>query len=113
MAKKCYFILSPKYDDDKRMMELQNKAASYYGLKDYEDSLSGSTLNGLMKLISDNYFKESNEYNASLLFIGLSSIMIAKSDSIYVAKDWADDDYCKICHSLAFSHGVDIVYESV
>lgn len=105
--KKYYFVLSPYGKGD----ELFTKAKQYYGEKDYElvqkhpDFFKG--LNETVRSPGENV-----TCNTNLLLIGISAMAMSLSDSIYVSKNWEDDDYCKFCHALAFSHGLDIVYES-
>lgn len=113
MSKKHYFILSPAFDDQIKMTELEESAALYYG-DEYEDILSCIDLNKTYgDMIKQSVTKSIEEANASLLMIGLSVLCMAQCDSIYVAKDWEKDDCCKFCYALAFSHGVDIVHELV
>lgn len=110
MEKKCYFILSPASSAE-RIEEVKEKAKSYYGSKDYEET-SGNT--DLRKLMVDVLKELANsDCNGDLLLTGMSVIAMSKSNSIYVAKDWQHDDVCKVCHMLAFSHGIDIVYEPI
>lgn len=110
MAKKNYFILSPA-SDPKRVEELKEKAATYYGFKDYEEVSGNTDLHELLTII----LKELShaDCNGDLLLTGMSLVAMSKSDSIYVSRDWEQDDTCKVCHMLAFSHGLDIVYEPV
>ena len=109
MAKKRYFILSPSYDDTERMKTLREKASAYYGPKDYDEALTDPELyDKVRKATSDSEIQ-----NASLLLIGITAMALAYSDSVFVANDWEEDDHCKFLHMLAFTHGIDIVYESV
>lgn len=108
MSKKSYFILSPASMPD-RSDELKTKAASYYGSKDYEPVASRSDLKELsQKIVSE---LADADCNSSLLLISLSIAAMSKCDSVYVADGWESDDLCKFCHMLAFSHGLDLVYE--
>lgn len=110
MNKKRYFILSPACSPE-RTNELKEKAATYYGSKDYEETSGNSDL---QKLLEDILKEIANaDCNANLLLLGMTSIVMSKSDSVFVAKDWEEDDYCKFSHMLAFSHGIDIVYEFI
>lgn len=110
MTKKRYFILTPGCSPE-RKEELINKASSYYGEKDYEPTSGNSDL---CKLLKENLKELGNaDCNADLLLTGMTIIGMSKSDSIYVAKDWEKEDLCKFAHMLAFSHGLDIVYEPV
>lgn len=110
MAKKHYFILTSDYSDDERVTKLRKKAESYYNNGGYEEvAIDNFFTDALRKSIPNG----SNTYNASLLLIGSILTTIAQCDSVYVANDWEDDDICKICHMLSFSHGVDLIYESV
>lgn len=107
MSKKRYFVLSPtsSYDNTKV------KAANYYGSKDYENFFDDtSDFFDFMKEMVP--YKESVA-NAKLLAIGVEVAAMAQCDSVYVSKDWESDDICKFCHALAFSHGLDIIYEPV
>lgn len=109
MNKKRYFILSPMSEDNTRMEALRNSAASYYGQKDYE-------LATIDKDFCDRVFEmmaDCDEQNASLFLIGIAALVLARCDSVFMAKGWNDDDHCKFIHMLAFSHGIDIVYESI
>lgn len=110
MAKKRYFILSPSYSNDSELNDLRKKAGSYYGKDSYEELVADPLVHDAIRKSIPN---GSNMYNASLLLIGIMLMAIAQSDSVYVAKDWESDDACKICHAIAFSHGVDMIYESV
>lgn len=105
MSKKTYFILSPANSTD-QVDQLKKSAELYFGTKNYEE-VSGNLLTDAMKELSGD------SCNRELLLIGLSTTLMSKSDAVYVAKDWEQDDVCKICHMLAFSHGIDIVYEIV
>ena len=110
MAKKRYFILSPSYSNDSELNDLRKKVASYYGKDNYEELLTDPLVHDAIRKSIPN---GSNEYNASLLLVGTLLMVIAQSDSVYVAKGWETDDVCKICHAIAFSYGVDMIYESV
>lgn len=107
VAKSYYFILSPKEVSD----ALKEKAANYYGTKNYEYIAESSEFMNTIRDQIENT-PTSLDINLDLLLIGVSAIAMAKSDSVYVSKDWENDDYCKICHAMAFSHGLEIVYES-
>lgn len=110
MIKKQYFILSPASSVE-RIEEVKEKAKSYYGSKDYEETFDNVDLR---KLLADILKELVNaDCNGDLLLTGMSVIAMSKSDSVYVAKDWEQDDVCKVCHMLAFSHGIDLVYEPV
>lgn len=109
MDKKRYFILSPSYDDDARMKDLQGKALNYYGQKDYEPVMEDPIFHEKVR----NIVGDREDQNASLLLIGVIAMALAQCDSLYVSRDWEQDDVCKISHMLAFSHGLDIVYEPV
>lgn len=105
MSKKHYFILSPGKIDE----ELVKKVDSYYGQKDYEHiAYNLDYQDTLTKAITDENIK----CNAKLMLIGSSIMAMSMSDSVYVTKNWEEDDYCKLCHAIAFSYGLDIVYES-
>lgn len=108
MSKKSYFILSPASTSE-RIDALKQKASAYYGLKDYESVSERSDLAELSKKI----IKELDivDCNSCLLLTGLTIIAMSKCDSVYVSEDWDKDDLCKFCHMLAFSHGLDLVYE--
>lgn len=110
MAKKRYFILTPGSTSE-RQAELKKKASAYYDSKDYEETSGTSDLKKLLT----NVMKEfaNGDCNAELLLTGMTLIAMSESDSIYVSKDWDSEDVCKISHMLAFTHGLDIVYESV
>lgn len=110
MSKKRYFILSPTYSNDSEISELRIKAGSYYGKGNYEELITDPLVHDAIRKSIPN---GSSEYNASLLLIGTVLMAIAQSDSVYVAKEWETDDVCRICHAIAFSHGVDMIYESV
>lgn len=103
--KKHYFILSPTDRGD----DILDKAATYYGEKDYE-IVDGYA--GLVKATHEMIKNPDASFNVFLMLVGISSVAMSYSDSIYVAKDWEESDYCKLCHALAFSNGLDIVYES-
>lgn len=106
MQKKYYLILSSYYVDD----EIRAKASTYYGSKDYECVYDNpDNVNVIKKSLENETVTDSN---AELLLIGTTIIGMSLCDSIYVAKDWEQSDYCKVCHALAFSHGLEIVYES-
>lgn len=108
MTKKQYFILSPGVDPE-RLNELKNKALGYYGSKDYELSTNTSEVKDLC---SKNLHELVNaDANASMLLTGLTAMAMSKCDSIYVADGWDQDDVCKFCHMLAFSCGLELVYE--
>lgn len=105
-AKKSYFILSPDAVDD----TIKKKAMAYYGEKDYKLVTDNEEfITSVKAVINCNHGRTCN---TDLLLIGASSMSMALSNSIYVAKNWEDSDYCKVCHALAFSHGLEIVYES-
>lgn len=110
MTKKRYFILTPGSTPE-RLAELKQKASAYYGSKDYEETSGTSDLKELLA----NVLKElaNADCSAELLLTGMTLIAMSKSDSIYVSKDWESENICKISHMLAFTHGLDIVYESV
>lgn len=110
MNKKRYFVLSPACLPS-RTEELKQKASSYYGVKEYEEVSSNTDLRSLLMEVLKEL--SNADCNGDLLLTGMSIIAISKSDSVYVAKDWEQDDMCKVCHMLAFSHGLDIVYEPV
>lgn len=103
--KKYYFVLSPS----SRHEELREKAANYYGVKDYDSVDNHSDFMSVMKTVLPN---PDISFNVSLMLIGVSAVSLALCDSVYISKDWETDDICKVCHALAFSHGLDIVYES-
>lgn len=108
MSKKRYFVLSPT----KTYEETKSKAANYYGSKDYECFFDDtSAFSEFMKQMVP--YKDDSIANAKLLAIGVETTAMAQCDSVYVSKDWESDDICKFCHALAFSHGLDMVYESV
>lgn len=109
MNKKRYFILSPSYNDETRIEELETKAMGYYGLKEYEQIMTDPIF---LENIRNAVGNRENQ-NASLLLIGISTLAIAQCDSLYMAKDWEADDRCKFLHMLAFTHGIDIVYEPI
>lgn len=110
MTKKRYFILTPGCSPE-RKAELESKASAYYGTKDYEPTAGNSDLSELLKDILKELANA--DCNADLLLTGMTVIAMSKSDSVYVAKDWEQEDICKVAHMLAFTHGIDIVYESV
>lgn len=105
MDRKYYFVLSP-YDYS---IEVSDKAEKYYGTKDYAKVDEHPKFLDTIKQLINN---PNAEFNVALMLIGVTAISMALSDSVYVSKNWEDDDVCKICHALAFSHGLDIVYES-
>lgn len=105
-AKKSYFILSPDTVDD----AIKEKALAYYGEKDYKLVTDNEELMNAVKAAID--CNHGITCNTDLLLIGASSMSMSLSSSVYVAKNWEDSDYCKVCHALAFSHGLEIVYES-
>lgn len=102
---KYFFILSPNDVDD----AIKNKAISYYGEREYSFI---SDRPELMETIRQSLQKGGLNCNAELLLIGSAALAMAMSNSVYVTKDWESNDYCKICHALAFSHGLEIVYET-
>lgn len=105
MSKKYYFILAP-YDAKK---EIDKKAEEYYGNVEYSNILNEPVFSTLIsKAISKSY----GECNTDMLLIGVSAIAMSMSNSVYVSKNWEQNDTCKFCHALAFSHGLEIVYES-
>lgn len=110
MDKKYYFILSPAYSDTSRVEEVEQKAASYYGQKEYASFGGGK--------IPDELFKSTvealvhNDANADVILISLTALIMSQVDSIYVARDWDEDEVCKFCHMIAFKYGIDMVYES-
>lgn len=110
MTKKRYFILTPGCSPE-RKEELIKKASLYYGEKDYEPTSGNSDLGELFKNVLNELANA--DCNADLILIGMTALAMAKSDSIYVAKDWEKEDICKVAHMLAFTHGLDIVYEPV
>lgn len=110
MQKKRYFILSPACTLE-RTEELKRKASAYYGSKDYEPVSGNTDLKNLLKDILGDLANA--DCNASLLLLGMTAITMSKSDGIYVSKDWEEEDVCKFAHMLAFTHGIDIVYEPV
>lgn len=110
MNKKRYFILTPACSPE-RTKELKEKAAAYYGAKEYEETSGNTDLQDLLKSILKELADA--DCNADLLLLGMTSIVMSKSDSIYVSKDWAQEDACKFAHMLAFAHGIDIIYEPV
>lgn len=110
MCRRKYFILSPSYSNDSVMEELRKKAVDYYGSENYQETMSDPLFYNIVK---NNIFNGKNEGNASLLLIGIILMAMAQSDSVYVAKNWEEDDVCKICHMIAFAHGVDLIYESI
>lgn len=110
MNKKRYFILSPTCSPD-RTKELKEKAAAYYGVKEYEETSGNTDLQDLLKRILKELANA--DCNADLLLLGMTLVALSKSDSIYVSKDWEKEDICKLAHMLAFGHGIDIVYEPV
>lgn len=110
MNKKQYFILTSACSPE-RQKELKEKAAAYYGSKDYEETSDNTDLQNLLKDILKDLANA--DCNASLLLTGMSLIVLSKSDSIYVSKDWEQDNVCKFAHMMAFTHGLDIVYEPV
>lgn len=99
---KHFFILLPP-SAISRISELRENASNYYGSREYEE----------IKNVWETKPNIQADFNAALMLIGATMMAIAQCDSIYVAKGWEDDNYCKACHALAFSHGVDIVYEPV
>lgn len=105
MDHKYYFVLSP-YD---RSNEVSDKAEKYYGTKDY-DVVSNHP--GFMEILQKIIGSDEASFNTQLMLIGITTISMAFCDSIYISKDWENDDYCKICHALAFSHGLEITYET-
>lgn len=108
---KYYFVLSPSASSE-RSLELKEKSKMFYGSKEYIEMTESFQCTESLK----NTLPNPDEYglfNISLMLIGVTIIAISQCDSIYVANGWEDDNYCKVCHALAFSHGVDIVYESV
>lgn len=108
MEKKRYFILSP-VSGSERTTELKTKALAYYGSKDYD--LSTNT-EDVRELCSKNLKELVNaDANASMLLIGLTLMAMSKCDSVYIADGWDQDDVCKFCHMVAFSHGLELVYE--
>lgn len=109
MSKKRYFILSPDYSDADRMKELQEKAMFHYGQKEYEQIMTDP---GFQEEVHKITFERTGQ-NASLLLIGITALALAQCESLFVARDWEKDDHCKFLHMLAFSHGLDIVYEPV
>lgn len=110
MSKKRYFILSPACTPD-RTKELKEKASAYYGPNDGEEASGDSDSK---KLLEDILKEVSNaDCNANLFLLGMTLIAMSKSNSIYVSKDWEQEDLCKFAHMLAFTHGIDIVYEPV
>lgn len=110
MNKKRYFILTPGCSPE-RQKELKEKAAAYYGTKDYEETSGNTDLQDLLKSILKELVNA--DCNADLLLTGMTLIVMSKSDSVYVSKDWEQEDVCKFAHMLAFTHGIDIVYEHV
>lgn len=110
MNKKRYFILSPPSSPE-RTKELKEKASAYYGTKDYEETSDNEDLQKILKDILKDLANA--DCNASLLLTGMTLIVMSKSDSVYVSKDWEQYASCKFTHLLAFTHGVDLVYESV
>lgn len=107
MLKKYYFVLSPSENLD----ELLEKASNYYGSKDYTFIGNDAMYYDAIKKVTAPDSVNTNT-NINLLFIGTMLIAMSFCDTVYVAKDWESDDICKICHALAFSHGLEIVYES-
>lgn len=108
MSKKQYFILSPGTDSE-RIAELKSKALGYYGSKDYELSTNSADVRQLCSKSLEEL--AGGDANASMLLTGLTIMAMSKCDSIYVASGWDRDDVCKVCHMLAFSHGLELVYE--
>lgn len=106
MLKKCYFVIAPINADQS---ELNAKAASYFGSKDYDCIQNDQKTFDAIKAFLDD---REGSFNANLMLIGVSGISMALCDSVYISKDWERDEYCKICHALAFSHGLEIVYET-
>lgn len=105
MSKKYYFVLTPYENED----ELISKAANYYGSKDYAPASDNPDfVDAMKKTLTD----PNTSFNVNLMLIGISAMAMSFCDSVYVSKDWEKDDCCKFCHALAFSHGLDIVYES-
>lgn len=104
--KKYYFILSPDYNAENRLIA---KAAEYYGSKDYENIDADTEFWNLLGKIVD---ATKGRSNGSMFLIGAATLAMARCNSVYVSKNWEDDDYCKFCHALAFAHGREIVYES-
>lgn len=109
MNKKRYFILSPTYFDDGRMKDLQEKAKDHYGHEDYEMVMEDPVFHDKVRKMTS----ERNDQNASLLLIGITAMALAQCESVFVASDWEKDDHCKFLHMLAFSHGLEIIYEPV
>lgn len=106
MTKKFYFVIAPI---DAEHAELNAKAATYFGLKDYDCIQNDQKSFDVFKDFLNN---REGFFNANLMLIGVSGISMSLCDSVYVSKDWESDDYCKVCHALAFSHGLEIVYET-
>lgn len=108
MSEKRYFILTKELYDSDRYKELRKKACQYYGEK-YSNILETDTLKDVLIEPSPNI---QSSCNGSLFLTGSIIITMSLCDSIFIDKDWESDDVCKICHMLAFSHGVDLIYES-
>lgn len=107
--KKYYFILSPYHQNED---ELRSKAASYYGERDYEPITKHPEFFSIINATIINSVDKDPLVNLSLMITGVNAIAMALCDSVYISKDWATDGCCKFCHALAFSHGLDMVYES-
>lgn len=109
--KKLYFIVGPS----NRTKELADKATEYYGTKDYDNIVNSKVFSKILSEAFDSEFDNSNaskSFNVMLMLIGVSSMSMSMCDSVYMSKDWENDDYCKTCHALAFAQGLEIVYES-
>lgn len=109
MSNKRYFILTKALIDSDRYKELQKKAQQYYG-KEYSNIVENEF--DLKYILTGIDSDIKREFNISLYVTGCELIAISLCDSIFIDKDWESDDVCKICHMLAFSHGVDLIYES-
>lgn len=101
---KYYYVLSP-YD---RQDELIENASKYY-TDEYKMVIENPEFINSFKKAFDEH---KDSFNISLMLTGATLIAMSYCNSVYVSKDWENDDICKICHALAFSHGLDIVYES-
>lgn len=109
MSKKKFFILGPHVDKPDAAEQLKEKAMAYYGSKDHEQVEVTPELSEAFNKMAEAYSEK--KCNLDLLMTGISVVGLSEADSVYVLKGWEEDDRCKLCHMLAFSHGLDLVYE--
>lgn len=104
-AKKNYFVITA--DDQKE--RLFEKAAAYFGTADWQPVTDRADL---MEAIKNAVTTTGDLFNAELMLVGIAALAMSFCQCVYISKDWDSDNYCRFCQTLAFSYGLEIVYDS-